>query len=133
MVIPLTDSYQLPDEYLGLCRTKGLHKIEFQKFPTDLVSPFFQKKPENFVHLIFFSLQTVVRTRESALQTSQIAIKLFNGAYGAVYLVKHRETRQQFAHCGKIPFLLFNFSKPKNNHSSHLSFSPFPFHQRIRT
>ena len=39
VVSPLSDSYQLPDEYLhGLCRTKGLPKIEFQKFPTDLVS-----------------------------------------------------------------------------------------------
>ena len=40
VVSPLSDSYQLPDEYLhGLCRTKGLPKIEFQKFPTDLVKP----------------------------------------------------------------------------------------------
>jgi len=38
VVSPLSDSYQLPDEYLhGLCRTKGLPKIEFQKFPTDLL------------------------------------------------------------------------------------------------
>ena len=41
VVSPLSDSYQLPDEYLhGLCRTKGLPKIELQKFPTDLVSKF---------------------------------------------------------------------------------------------
>ena len=39
VVSPLSDSFQLPDEYLhGLCRTKSLPKIEFQKFPTDLVS-----------------------------------------------------------------------------------------------
>ena len=41
VVSPLSDSFQLPDEYLhGLCRTKSLPKIEFQKFPTDLVSLF---------------------------------------------------------------------------------------------